>query len=268
MVYWSYFEFANLPTLTKMTKMFSEDEGDKEWYIQDITIVEERFMVASDWGSDCLRCFDLDIVSQSAQMSFQRRINGGDGCLGIVYSDNKLIVSYDDPHGKVQVLDMDGDILKVFEKNDNGEQLFTKPWGLAVSPDNSTIYVSDRVMGTVTALSQDGRVLSVLKNHDNLRYPTGATIDNAGRMYVCSMWTKTVCMVSQETGTVTKLLGEENGLSYPTSIAHFPVSYGNVFLPNRTQSKLKDVVEFLHNLVTSVRFRLKIVVLELMAAEH
>ena len=107
----------------------------------------------------------------------------------------------------------------MYEKDNDGRILFKDPQHLAVSPDLGTIYVTDLRNETVTALTQDGHVLGVVKDKDNLRCPRGITVDYKCRVYVCCWLLHTVCLVSPETGTVTRLLGEEDGMEMPHSVA-------------------------------------------------
>ncbi|WAR21095.1 hypothetical protein MAR_015069 [Mya arenaria] len=170
-------------TLTFVTdlRLLQEEKDEEESNITGMTVVEDRFLVATDWKKKCLRCFDIDIVSPSGQLKFEKKIKGGAGCKGIVYSNDQLVVSYIDPGSNVHILDMEGNISKVFQKNDAG----------------------------------DG------KDEGNLRCLRDITVDSTGRVYVCGEDSHTVCLVSSETGPITRLLGEEDDVRWPLAVAVF-----------------------------------------------
>ncbi|WAQ94328.1 hypothetical protein MAR_006799 [Mya arenaria] len=131
------------PYLRRMADMELQLDKDGEGIITAMTFVEDRLLVVLD-----------------------RK------CRGIVYSDDKLVVSYKGDNSKnVQILDMEGNVQHVFEKDVNGENLFSWPEHVAVSPDHSTIYVSDINNNTVSALTRDGHLLGVVLNNDNLSEP-------------------------------------------------------------------------------------------------
>ncbi|XP_052762551.1 uncharacterized protein LOC128205143 [Mya arenaria] len=113
---------------------------------------------------------------------------------------------------------MRGNVIKVFEKDDDDKKLFQFPDYLAVSPDLSTIYISDFNNDTLTLLTQEGRVLDVVKDNYNIYDPRNVTVDSAGRVYVCGQSFNAVSRLSPETGTVTALLGGQD-VSWPRCVA-------------------------------------------------
>ncbi|XP_052772983.1 uncharacterized protein LOC128211904 [Mya arenaria] len=53
-------------TLTFVTdlRLLQEEKDEEESNITGMTVVEDRFLVATDWKKKCLRCFDIDIGKQ------------------------------------------------------------------------------------------------------------------------------------------------------------------------------------------------------------
>ncbi|WAR30625.1 hypothetical protein MAR_033167, partial [Mya arenaria] len=128
-----------------------DDDMVELGYISGMTVVEDRLLVAVDLKNVCLRCFDLststqisrydmqrpspydittlpgcrvavtlpsagkihflEVKSQSGEFLFINKINVDEGCYGIVYSDDKLILSYKGhTSNNVQILDMEGNV--------------------------------------------------------------------------------------------------------------------------------------------------------------
>ncbi|WAR30457.1 hypothetical protein MAR_032999 [Mya arenaria] len=241
-------------------ELVQSDGDDEQGSITGMTVVEDRLLVAVDDDYNCLRCFDLststqisrydkqvngpydittlpgsrvavtfpydgeihffEVKSQSGEFLFIKKINVDSRCIGIVYSDDKLIVSYMGyiPN-KVQILDMEANVQQLLQTNYYDKSVPSNPQYVAVSPDHNTIYVSDQETNTVAALTRDGHVLGVLQDEDNLMSPCGLTVDAQGCVYVCNYRSDTVCLVSPETGSVTRLVGKENGICNPQSVA-------------------------------------------------
>ncbi|XP_052788241.1 uncharacterized protein LOC128223043 [Mya arenaria] len=150
-------------------------------------------------------------VTEKGDLLFENKINANERCKAIASSGDNLIVCYYKYPG-VQILDMKGNVIKEFEKDDDGKKLFKWPASLAVSPDHSIIYIADCIKNTVTSLTQDGRILGVVDLKENLHYESSMTVDSAGRVYVCG--SDNVFLVSPETRTVIPLLGIKDGIGH------------------------------------------------------
>ncbi|XP_060583215.1 uncharacterized protein LOC132739517 [Ruditapes philippinarum] len=159
-------------------------------------------------------------------------IPGNIRCFGIAYSNNHLVVSYWFTDS-IKILNMSGKIVKSFDKDDNGQDLFNIPWYLTVSPDNTMIYVSDCDKNTVTCLTFDGKVKAIYKD-DQLKFPQQLTVDEYGSVYVCGRDSNNVHQLSHDLTKVEILLDKNHGIDTPTSIAYcqhtkrlFVGMYGN-----------------------------------------
>ncbi|WAR30781.1 hypothetical protein MAR_033323 [Mya arenaria] len=247
-------EPTDAPTIKKLGEMelLGTDGHEELGDISGMTFVGDRFLVAADTMKRCLRCFDMDrekqvgryysgfrhlgittipgnrvAVTSDHEVWFLRVTEKGDpllenkihvkeSCYGIASSGDNLIVCYD-PDPGVHILDMKGNVIKEFETDDEGKNLFVRPSSLAVSPDHNTIYIFDDIKNTVNSLTQDGRVLGVVDVEEHLSFGSAITVDSAGRVYVCGI--ETVLLVSFETGTVTRLLGIKDGIGRPICVA-------------------------------------------------
>jgi hypothetical protein len=127
-----------------------------------------------------LTCFGLDLIT----LSKARTLAVNCLCYGIVYHNNKLIISCIGDHFSVRMLDLAGNVLQSFDKDHEGEQLFSSPYHVILGKNCNSLYVSSYEKGNVTRLSMDGTVLAVYK-HEQLKDVFGMTIDKAGKVYVC-----------------------------------------------------------------------------------
>ncbi|XP_060581648.1 uncharacterized protein LOC132738199 [Ruditapes philippinarum] len=147
-------------------------------------------------------------------------IPGNGPCTGIAYKNNYLVVSYWNP-ASVKILSMSGEIVKTFDKDDNGRNLFIEPWYLTVSPDNTVIYVSGWEKHTVTCLTFAGKVKAVYKN-DQLKRPQQLAVDEYGSLYVCGIHSGNIHQLSNDLTKVKILIDKSDGLDQPKSVAYCP----------------------------------------------
>ncbi|XP_060583383.1 uncharacterized protein LOC132739648 [Ruditapes philippinarum] len=161
----------------------------------------------------------LITFSKSMTVTKTEDIEVGEGCHGVAYSDNKLIVSYLTIPATVKILDMSGKVLKTFDKDQHGRCLFVIPNYLTVSADNTVIYVSDYNTNCVTGLTFDGKVKAIY-NDDQLLGPCQLTVDRSGAVFVCGLWSNNIHQLSPELTKVKILLDEEQGMNQPVGVAY------------------------------------------------
>ncbi|XP_045202942.2 uncharacterized protein LOC123556356 [Mercenaria mercenaria] len=160
----------------------------------------------------------IKFLSVNQAISEEKEIDVCGSCRGIAYGSGQLIVSFDKPESKVQILDETGQVTKIFEKDTFGNQLFSKPWYLGLSPDGFTIYVSDNSENTVTSLNLEGKVKGIYKDKD-LKKPVGVTVDAAGTVYVVgsSMYSSNIHQLSENLMNVNVLGDLGHGIICPRS---------------------------------------------------
>jgi hypothetical protein len=177
----------------------------------------------------------LITFSEDMQVLNTTDIPGHGCCRSIAYSNKHLVVSYYrySIRSSIKILSMSGKIVKSFDKDDNGQYLFTCPNYLTVSPDNSMIYVSDWSRHTVTCLTYDGKMKAIYKD-DQLKCPQQLAVDEYGSVYVCGHDSNNVHQLSHNLTKVKILLDKNHGIDSPTSIAYcqhtkrlFVGMYGN-----------------------------------------
>ncbi|XP_060557273.1 uncharacterized protein LOC132717736 [Ruditapes philippinarum] len=138
-------------------------------------------------------------------------IPGHASCFGIAYSNNHLVVSYLFP-SSVKILSLSGEIMKAFDKDDNGKDLFSCPYYLTVSPDNTMIYVSDSSTETVTCLNFNGKVYFIYKD-DHLKSPNQLVVDEYGSVYVCGYKSNNIHHLSSDLTKVKILIDGRHGIA-------------------------------------------------------
>jgi hypothetical protein len=146
-------------------------------------------------------------------------IEVGGGCCGVAYSNNKLIVSFTDSKATVKILDMSGEVLKIFDKDQHEKYLFVQPYYLTISADNTVIYVSDFEKNCVIGLTFDGKVKAIYKD-DQLKRPCQLTVDRSGAVFVCGSLSHNIHQLSSDLTKVKILLDEEQGIESPVGVAY------------------------------------------------
>ena len=149
-------------------------------------------------------------------------ISVGGPCYGVVCTDGTLILSYNfvfkSKAARVQILNMAGEVLKSIDKDCEGEDLFSDPHHLALSPDNTILYVSDFKKDSVTALTLDGKVKAIYKE-DKFKGPSQVVVDWSGTVYVCCNRSCNVYQLTSGLRLVKVLLGSVEGVFGPTGLA-------------------------------------------------
>ncbi|XP_060572481.1 uncharacterized protein LOC132730540 [Ruditapes philippinarum] len=146
-------------------------------------------------------------------------IKVGEGCRGVAYSNNKLIVSYIHYLATVKILDMSGKVLKIFDKDQHGNCLFVDPYYLTISADNTVIYVSDLRKNCVIGLTFDGNVKAIYKD-DQLNKPCQLTVDRSGAVFLCGLWSHNINQLSPDLTKVKILLDKKQGIKSPAGVAY------------------------------------------------
>jgi hypothetical protein len=147
-------------------------------------------------------------------------IEVGEGCCGVAYSNNKLIVSYAISSATVKILDMSGKVLKTFlYKDHHWTCLFGCPYYLTISADNTVIYVSDFKKNCVIGLTFDGKVKAIY-NDDQLQGPYQLTVDRSGAVFVCGYWSNNIHQLSPDLTKVKILLDKEQEINGPAGVAY------------------------------------------------
>ncbi|XP_053399922.1 uncharacterized protein LOC128557135 [Mercenaria mercenaria] len=144
-------------------------------------------------------------------------IKVGKSCHGITNCEGTLIVSYINP-AKIQIMDMNGYILKTFDKDYTNKPLFSSPMHIALDTENTILYVSDSEKNTITGMTIDGKVKSIYKPKPLFR-PTQIATDGSGTPFVCGHKSNNIHVLSSEKLHM-DILVQGRGILQPTSLAY------------------------------------------------
>ena len=173
-------------------------------------------------------------VETSPSLRIDRSLKVGGSCLGICYNEGKLVVSYSD---KVEILDLQGTVLRKIETDDKGQKLFNSPYHLAINPYNKLIYVANNGFHNIVCMKLDGTV--VAKYTDNeLQGPWQVITDKTGKVFVCDLSSANVHQITEDCKKVEVLLTKSNGLSKPESIAYSEKD-GTLYIGQQDTNDLK-----------------------------
>ncbi|KAH3713112.1 hypothetical protein DPMN_072878 [Dreissena polymorpha] len=170
-------------------------------------------------------------------------VNGKCECVD--YCDGKLFVSYlfSSP-SRVEIMTLDGTVLKVLKRDSEGNPLFTWPDYLTVWKDH--IFISNYWNSTVLKLTTEGAVVS--SYHDaGLRWPRGVISTGDGHILICSRYTNNIHIITDAGVKVGILLCAKDGLERPWSLCYCPASrrlYVSSYSPQEKHGNYIRVYQF------------------------
>ena len=167
----------------------------------------------------------VSVSEQSLQKgkTFKLQVAGNTLCRGIAYNDKDqtFIITLLHP-AKVEIINMTGTVLKTLDNNSIGAQLFSLPFGVALSPDMNSIYIVDAITCSVTLLTLGGDVKAVFKD-SRLQYPSGLYVHKSGLVYVVDHRNNTICQLDPDSGEFKLVLEQKDGLESPWNITYCEV---------------------------------------------
>jgi len=162
----------------------------------------------------------LQIISTKDGFSCLGSINVNGNCFGICSTNQNIVVSFYKP-GKIQVMDLSGNVMHTLSTDDKGALLFTQPLKLTVSKGESgqVIYVSDYTTSRITKISMTGKLLSTY-GHKNWNILHGLICVGQGQLLVSNCYGHTVDVVSEDGKHIGKLLDRTHGIHYPCALCY------------------------------------------------
>ncbi|XP_052771584.1 uncharacterized protein LOC128211170 [Mya arenaria] len=174
------------------------------------------------------------LSTKGGQLSCGKKIKISSWCRGIGYYNNRFYVSYVS-NPRIEVMTLDGHIISTFQTEDR-RQLFQKPTYLTVSASTPpTMYVSDFHAQAVLQLSLDGKVLKKYRDK-KLNYPESVVEVEPGQLLVCGGSGHNVVLLTESDGKMAEILGQNDELAYPYSVAFCPYTRTIVVGMLRTDS--------------------------------
>ncbi|XP_052805935.1 E3 ubiquitin-protein ligase TRIM71-like [Mya arenaria] len=178
----------------------------------------------------------IQLLETRGQLVLGNRIELDGECRGIAYHENRLIVSFYD--GKVAVLDMNGHVIRVIGRDDNGKKLFERPVYLSVVCEGSTafIYVSDMSRNTITKLGMNLDIINTFQD-PALKSPRCITV--FGDQLLISVYgSGSIMILDLSTGHMAQLMGEKEGIRNPLSVHHLP-QYRKILVTEYSNNSVK-----------------------------
>ncbi|XP_045160407.1 uncharacterized protein LOC123525432 [Mercenaria mercenaria] len=165
----------------------------------DVTVVEEGLLAPEQLAVTLPEERKIQFLTLNhGELTEGRRLKVDGDCRGIAYSDNRLAVTCDAPTPcKVEILDMNGRIIKTLSKNVHGKDLFQCPQNIAVSHDGTYLFVTDRITCDVTKITFDGKVVAMYDDSE-LCSPEGIVATRDGTLIVCNYKNNMLHLVSEE----------------------------------------------------------------------
>lgn len=137
-------------------------------------------------------------------------------CTDVSYISEKLVVTYQNP-GKIEIMDLEGHILKKIQQNMHGASLYDDS-RVTVGIDYGHFYVSDRFFKNVKCFNVNGKVKGEY-NDKRLIRPCGVVALDDGSLLICNSSNHSVHLVSPNLQEDRILLKKTDGIKHPWSIA-------------------------------------------------
>jgi len=137
-------------------------------------------------------------------------------CWGVASSGDNVVVSYDEPPW-LEVMSTDGRVLHRF-KESGAAQTFKWPAFLTTSSDGF-IYAADCGVHAIIKLDSSLHVLQTFSD-PKLGRPFGLTSVNSDTLLAFNLDNNSIVHVNVNSGKVTTILGREDGIVRPRSLAY------------------------------------------------
>jgi DNA-binding beta-propeller fold protein YncE len=166
----------------------------------DITMVNRDTLAVTLQYSKTIQF--ISYSSNSLSLKNKLKIDGN--CHGISHHQGKLAVTFLYP-GKLQIMDLKGNIKIKVEKDSNGDNIFSSP--CYVTTNSHSIYVSDKGNNAVLLFNFQGEMIG--RNVD-IGCPRGITLLDDGSFFVSGYLTKCIYRVSGDCKDRTTVLENES----------------------------------------------------------
>jgi len=160
-------------------------------------------------------CVANDTISLDKSIDVKNKV------AGIAKIDSHLVLGCYSP-GKVEMMTMDGRVVNEVDNQKAGKQVFSYPFFIATS-SSGDIFVSD--YGTNTIIQMD-RSLCITQTFTSpmLTSLYGIASVSTDQLLVADEKSHSIVVLNTTNGTVTPLLGREDGIQEPWAVAWCPAS--------------------------------------------
>jgi len=164
----------------------------------------------------------LQFVTTDKKLKLTRSFKIGVSCYGVACQNGEIFVAciggqYENKP-QLRVYNMSGRMLRVFDRSQDGNVIFSAPRNIAVSPDGTMLHVTDREFGVIT-LGLFGQVISEYKSAE-LDSPRGITVDPSGNVFVCGQNSHNVMQLTASCGKIGMLIKDKMRLHRPQALCY------------------------------------------------
>ncbi|XP_045168117.2 uncharacterized protein LOC123531329 [Mercenaria mercenaria] len=168
----------------------------------------------------------VQIISLGKRIAVSKSIQVGEYCRGICFHEGDLYVccgggdggSADEGPGQIRVFDKSGIQKRLFLRNHFGENLFTCPLHITLSPDGLIMYVSDDQKGLLT-LNIQGEEEKFIPD-GRLKEVTSSCSLEQQLLIACGYQSHNILLIDYQNKVVQELLTQTSGIKYPTSAVY------------------------------------------------
>ncbi|XP_060568504.1 E3 ubiquitin-protein ligase TRIM71-like [Ruditapes philippinarum] len=143
------------------------------------------------------------ISFSSNSLSLKNKLKVDGECFGISHHQGKLALTFTFP-GKLQIMDLKGNIKITVERDSNGDSIFSDPW--YVTTNNHSIYVSAHDKKEVIWFNWQGEIIG--RNVD-IERPEGISLLDDGSFFVSNYSGECIYRVSSDCKDMTTILNVE-----------------------------------------------------------
>ncbi|KAL4219228.1 Transcription intermediary factor 1-alpha [Mactra antiquata] len=185
----------------------------------------------------------LQFVSIEKKMKPSRLMKIGVSCYGVACQNGEVFVAcvggqYEN-RPMLRVYNMSGRLLRVFERGNDGLQIFSSPRNIVLSPDGTMIHVSDREYGVVT-VGLFGDVISQFKK-PHLESARGITVNEDGNIFVCGQNSHNIIQLNAAGDEIGVLIKDRARLYRPQSVLYHRKGHRSFLLVTFFKSKFVKV---------------------------
>ncbi|XP_053381649.1 E3 ubiquitin-protein ligase TRIM71-like [Mercenaria mercenaria] len=164
----------------------------------------------------------LQFVTIEKKLKISRVMKVGVSCYGVACQNGEIFVAciggqYEN-RPQLRVYNMSGRLLRVFERDTDGTQIFSSPRNLGISPDGTMIHVTDREYGVIT-VGLLGKVISRYKSFE-LDSPRGIAVDPDGDIFVCGQNSHNVVQLNAAGEEIGVVIKDRTRLYRPQSVCY------------------------------------------------
>ncbi|XP_053373255.1 uncharacterized protein LOC123532090 [Mercenaria mercenaria] len=168
----------------------------------------------------------IQIISLGKRIAVSKSIQVGEYCRGVCFHEGDLFVccgggdggSADEGPGHIRVFDTSGIQTRLFQRNQFGENLFTCPLYITLSPDGLTLYVSDDKKGLLT-LNIQGEEEEPIPD-GRLKEVTSSCSLEQHLLIACGYQSHYILLIDYQNKVVQELLTQTCGIKFPTSAVY------------------------------------------------